>query len=143
MGTTWDLVGQCIAPFSPGDVTKHPHGPSLVNRLSRDERDRSPRRFTRIRRLAPHGGRNVAPPGVSLPGPFVTAITGPHWLRTLQSKFEQRFLYGNGPAQVGFGLLKEPHRLKKRLSAIHLRLTLTPETNETEKKCKQTLEGCP
>ena len=31
------------------------------------------RRFTNVRRLAHHGGRNVAPPGVSLPGPFVTA----------------------------------------------------------------------
>ena len=56
----------------------------------------------------------MAPPGVSLPGPFGTTIAGSHWLHTLQSKFGQRFLYGNGPAQVGFGLLKEPHRLKKR-----------------------------
>jgi hypothetical protein len=23
----WDLIGQCTAPFSPGDVTKHLHDP--------------------------------------------------------------------------------------------------------------------
>ena len=33
----------------------------------------TPRRFTNVRRMAHHGGRIVAPPGVSLPGPFVTA----------------------------------------------------------------------
>jgi len=32
----------------------------------------------------------------------------------LQSKFGQRFLYGNGPAQVGFGLLTRASPFKKR-----------------------------
>ena len=42
--------------------------------------------------------------------PSLRPVTVPHWLRTLQCEFEQRFLYGNGPAQVGLGSF-EPHRL--------------------------------
>ena len=47
-------------------------------------------------------GRTVAPPDLSLPGPFVTA----HYWTTLAAylstgEFEQGFLDGHGPAQVG------------------------------------------
>ncbi|MDH3723780.1 MAG: hypothetical protein OER74_19960 [Desulfobacteraceae bacterium] len=69
----WDLVGQHTAPFSPGDVAKHPHGLSLVTVYPEKEDVYTPWRFTNVRRLAHHGGRNAAPPGVSLSGPFVTA----------------------------------------------------------------------
>ena len=69
----WDLVGQHTAPFSPGDVAKHPHGLSLITVYPEKEDVYTPWRFTNVRRLAHHGGRNTAPPGVSLSGPFVTA----------------------------------------------------------------------
>ena len=36
--------------------------------------------------------------------PSLWHVTGPHWLCTSLNEFEQRFLYGDGPAQVGFGL---------------------------------------
>ena len=42
--------------------------------------------------------------------PSLQPVTEPHWLRGPRCKFEQRFLYGNGPAQVGLGSF-EPHRL--------------------------------
>ena len=42
--------------------------------------------------------------------PSLRPITEPHWLRSPRCEFEQRFLYGNGPAQVGLGSF-EPHRL--------------------------------
>jgi len=42
--------------------------------------------------------------------PSLRPITEPHWLRSPRCEFEQRFLYGNGPAQVGLGSI-EPHRL--------------------------------
>ena len=42
--------------------------------------------------------------------PSLRPVTKPHWLRSPRCRFEQRFLYGNGPAQVGLGSF-EPHRL--------------------------------
>ena len=42
--------------------------------------------------------------------PSLRPVTEPYWLRTPQCKFEQRFLHGDGPAQVGLGSF-EPHRL--------------------------------
>jgi hypothetical protein len=42
--------------------------------------------------------------------PSLRPVTEPHWLRSPRCKFEQRFLNGNGPAQVGLGSF-EPHRL--------------------------------
>ncbi len=36
--------------------------------------------------------------------PSLWHVTEPHWLCTPLYGFEQRFLYGGGPAQVGFGL---------------------------------------
>ena len=42
--------------------------------------------------------------------PSLRLVNEPHWLRSLRCKFEQRFLNGNGPAQVGLGSF-EPHRL--------------------------------
>ena len=54
----------------------------------------------------------MAPPGVSLPGPFVTARYRTALASYPTLEFEQRFLYRDGPAQVGFGSF-EPHRFKK------------------------------
>ena len=42
--------------------------------------------------------------------PSLQPVTELHWLRGPRCRFEQRFLYGNGPAQVGLGSF-EPHRL--------------------------------
>jgi len=42
--------------------------------------------------------------------PSLRPVTEPHWLRSPRCEFEQRFLNGNGPAQVGLGSF-EPHRL--------------------------------
>ena len=42
--------------------------------------------------------------------PSLRSVTEPHWLRSPHCEFEQRFLNGDGPAQVGFGSF-EPHRL--------------------------------
>ena len=42
--------------------------------------------------------------------PSLRPFAEPHWLRTPQCGFEQRFLHGDGPAQVGLGSF-EPHRL--------------------------------
>ena len=42
--------------------------------------------------------------------PSLQPVTEPHWLRSPRCGFEQRFLNGNGPAQVGLGSF-EPHRL--------------------------------
>ena len=42
--------------------------------------------------------------------PSLRPVTKPHWLRGPRCGFEQRFLNGNGPAQVGLGSF-EPHRL--------------------------------
>jgi hypothetical protein len=42
--------------------------------------------------------------------PSLRSVTEPHWLRTTRYGFEQRFLHGDGPAQVGLGSF-EPHRL--------------------------------
>ena len=36
--------------------------------------------------------------------PSLWHVTEPHWLHTPLDEFGQRFLYGDGPAQVGFGL---------------------------------------
>ena len=57
--------------------------------------------------------------------PSLRPVTELHWLRSPQCEFGQRFLYGDGPAQVGFGSF-EPHRFVKQiLSAVCLRLTRT------------------
>ena len=54
--------------------------------------------------------------------PSLRPVTEPYWLRTPQCKFEQRFLHGDGPAQVGLGSF-EPHRLyiqtERSVSATH------------------------
>jgi hypothetical protein len=42
--------------------------------------------------------------------PSLRPVTEPHWLCSPRCRFEQRFLHGDGPAQVGFGSF-EPHRL--------------------------------
>ena len=67
----------------------------------------------------------VPSPKVSPPGPIAMAHSPdlpaePPWLRTLTdiARFEQRVLYGCGPAQVGFG----------NLSTSFLYLTVCPST---------------
>ncbi len=70
-------------------------------------------------------GRNVTPPGVSLPGPFERAgypTSLATYPREKKPRFVQRLLYENGLAQVGFSSLHEPHRLYG-LSPVYLRLT--------------------
>ena len=42
--------------------------------------------------------------------PSLRPVAEPHWLRTTRYGFEQRFLHGDGPAQVGLGSF-EPHHL--------------------------------
>jgi hypothetical protein len=42
--------------------------------------------------------------------PSLRPVTEPYWLRSPRCGFEQRFLHGDGPAQVGLGSF-EPHRL--------------------------------
>jgi hypothetical protein len=42
--------------------------------------------------------------------PSLRPVTEPPWLRSPRCEFEQRFLNGNGPAQVGLGSF-EPHHL--------------------------------
>src|ERR1700724_1008105 len=62
----------------------------------------TPTCFSRLGSLALRRGRNVAPPELSLPGPFVAA----HYWTTLAAylsvgEFEQGFPPGYGPARVG------------------------------------------
>ena len=49
-------------------------------------------------------------PGYRCLAPSLRPVAEPYWLRSPRYGFEQRFLNGNGPAQVGFGSF-EPHRL--------------------------------
>ena len=42
-------------------------------------------------------------PGYRCLAPSLRYVTEPHWLRAPHCEFEQRFLHGDGPAQVGFG----------------------------------------
>jgi len=129
MGTMWDLVGQCIAPFSPGDVTKHPHGPSLVNRLSRDEE----------RSLSPalHPYQEVGAPWRPKRGTSRSIVAWPlrydHcWIALAAYLAEQVRATISVRERTRTGRLWLTYKsltvLKKGLSAIHLRLTLTPET---------------
>src|ERR1700738_4405548 len=62
----------------------------------------TPTCFSRLGSLALRRGRNVAPPELSLPGPFVAA----HYWTTLAAylsvgEFEQGFPPGYGPARAG------------------------------------------
>ena len=52
----------------------------------------------------------MIPPALSLPGPFDTARCRPALAAYLFAEFEQGFLNGHGPAQVGLGLLKKENR---------------------------------
>ena len=64
--------------------------------------------------------------------PSLQPVTEPHWLRSPRCRFEQRFLYGNGPAQVGLGSF-EPHRLyiktERSVPATHANIEL-PTSND-------------
>jgi hypothetical protein len=57
-----------------------------------------PQCFAAMRKLAHREGRSVIPPVVSLAGPFATV----HYWAALACvgtlSFDQRFLYGHGPA---------------------------------------------
>jgi hypothetical protein len=121
--------------FSPGGCMRHPRGsPTLTASAPERGHRASPTLHTGAVTGAPRRPK-MPSPGVSLPGPFVTAPSpdppvGPPWLHTLAkaARFEQGVLYGRGPAQVGVGatffLLSSPHRLFiGRLSPEPLRLT--------------------
>ena len=64
--------------------------------------------------------------------PSLQPLTEPHWLRSPRCRFEQRFLYGNGPAQVGLGSF-EPHRLyiktERSVPATHANVELERPTS--------------
>ncbi len=124
-GTKWDLVGQYSAPFSPGDVTKHPHGLSRVTALPETKRavyaptDASP---------TFGGWRTMEAETWHLPeyrclAPSLWHVTGPHWLRTPQIRVRATISV-RGRTRTGRIWFVKPHRLYI-LSAMYLRLTRT------------------
>lgn len=60
-------------------------------------------RFSTLRSLAFPLGRNVIPPSLVRPGPFVTVSYPPALAAYPVSEFETDFPDGYGPARVGFG----------------------------------------
>ena len=72
--------------------------------------------------------------------PSLRPITEPHWLRSPRCEFEQRFLYGNGPAQVGLGSF-EPHRLyiKTERSVPATHANVEHRTSNIERRILMTL----
>lgn len=77
--------------------------------------------------LARRAGRNVTPPELSPPGPFVAGGCPPTLAAYPSSagEFERRLPHGYGPARVGLrlGLWRAPRRHRLRLSLRYLRLT--------------------
>jgi len=73
--------------------------------------------------------------------PSLQPVTEPPWLRGPRCGFEQRFLYGNGPAQVGLGSF-EPHRLyiktERSVPATHANIERPTSNVEWENIKKQT-----
>ena len=54
--------------------------------------------------------------------PSLQPVIEPHWLRSPRCRFEQRFLYGNGPAQVGLGSFEPPRlyiKTERSVPATH------------------------
>jgi hypothetical protein len=68
------LTGQCGQPLCPGETTSHLDGPQRPTVACAAEGDRRvPQCFGRLGSVACRLGRNVTPPELSLPGPFVAA----------------------------------------------------------------------
>src|SRR5208337_4470110 len=85
--TDGPFTGQCGQPLCPGEPTTHPDGPQRPTVSGAAERSqRTPKCFHRLGSLAPRRGRNVAPPELSLPGPFVAA----HYWTTLAAYLSAR-----------------------------------------------------
>jgi hypothetical protein len=77
-GRRGTFTGQCGQPLCPGETTTHPDGPQRPTVACAAERSSwTPRCFSRLGSLALRRGRNVAPPELSLPGPFVAAHCWP------------------------------------------------------------------
>jgi hypothetical protein len=95
---------------------------SYGNRLSMGRGFIEPRRFTQKWRMA-HSCRPKRGPSRSIAAWPLQHVRHRNTLATYPTfgGFEQQLLYGDEPAQVGFGSQSEPHRL--RLSAVYLRLT--------------------
>jgi hypothetical protein len=70
-GRSRTLTGQCRYPLCPGDTTNHSDGLRVVTKYRRQRRGLISPGFHWLRSLAPHPSRNVTPPGLSSPGPFV------------------------------------------------------------------------
>ena len=74
--------------------------------------------------------------------PSLRPVTGPHWLRGPRCRFEQRFLYGNGPAQVGLGSF-EPHRLytKTERSVPATHANVEHQTSNVRRRMKTNIQS--
>ena len=72
--------------------------------------------------------------------PSLRPVTEPHWLRGPRCKFEQQFLYGDGPAQVGLGS-SEPHHLyiKTERSVPATHANVEHRTSNIERRIWMTL----
>jgi hypothetical protein len=102
-GRRGTFTGQCGQPLCPGEITKHPDGPQRPTVACAAEESRwTPACFSRLRSLAHRRGRNVTPPELSLPGPFVSVhCWAPLAAYLPVGEFEQGFPHGYGPARVG------------------------------------------
>jgi hypothetical protein len=130
-GRSRTLTGQCRWPLCPGDSTNHSDGLPFVTKYRRQRGGLIPQGFRGLRSLAHHPSRNVTPPRLSSPGPFVVVrylatlaaypgkcqvrvkISGRAWTRSGRIRFHQ------------FSFLLKSHRL--RLSQQHLRFTRSPK----------------
>jgi hypothetical protein len=98
-----------LRTFAPGGRMYHPLGPSPASASPSTKGSGVPSASSESGDWRASEAE-VQSPGASLPGPFATASSPespvtPPWLRTPAevARFEQRFLNGCGPAQVGFG----------------------------------------
>jgi hypothetical protein len=100
-GPTWDLVGQMLPPFSPGDPPTHPacHPWILAHPTDKGCTPTTPpQRFRRVRTLAHTHGRIVVPPGASRPGHCDAALAGRPWLPPPPEESARRdFCTGTNP----------------------------------------------
>ena len=103
-GTAWDFHRSVWLAIVSRRNHHSPGRAAATNRnVCRGKFPLEPQCFSRLGSLAYRPGRNVAPPELVLPGPFVTARC-----RTMlaaypsqRGKFEQGLPYGHGPARVG------------------------------------------
>jgi hypothetical protein len=70
-GRSRTFTGQCRRPFCPGDSTTHSDGPRRVTKFRCGRRGSFLQGFIRPGSLAHRPSRNVTPPELSPPGPFV------------------------------------------------------------------------